>query len=280
MNEIPNWIIDEFSDKIQTRAEEIISEKKFENKLFEKPYLTKKEKELLKKVLGIYELAIIDLWDKDEKKNEFSALSKKCFDILQILPLPQDDISKIKHILKLIAYSYLGEKWEDGRRFLIEKKDTWKIEINDENMWDERLFKKTYLAILYLVRKNSWEDLRIAINLINNLRNEQKKYEKKYLNSIETEFKKGAALELASFYHFAKSIEILGKFMLEGESPSGRVISEIEYHLNKGIKFCDFSGNFEFSFLLRLMLAMFKKMVFNSIWRVKDTPNTGLDTSF
>ena len=269
-----NWILSELSDEIQKKADEIIGEKKFENKLFGKQDLTREERELLEKVLEIYELVIIDSWDKEEKKNEFSALSKKCFDILQIFPLPQDDISKIKHILKLIAYSYLGEKWEDGRRFLIEEENVWRIEINDENMWDERLFKKTYLAILYLVRKNSWKDLRNAINLINDLREEQKNYEEKYLNSVETEFKKGAALELASFYHFAKSIEILGKFMLEGEPSSDRVVSEIDYHLDKGIKFCDLSGNFEFSLILRLMLTMFKKMVFNSIWRVSERINS------
>jgi hypothetical protein len=276
MSESPHWIIGELPDEIQKRVEELINEKKFENKLFGKQDFTQEERELLEKVLEIYELAIIDLWDKEEKKNEFSALSKKCFDILQIFPIPQDDVSKIKHILKLIAYSYFGEKWEDSRRFLREEKNVWRIKINDENTWGERLFEKTYLAILHLVRKDSWEDLSDAVNLINELRDEQKKYEEEYLNSIETEFKKGAALELASFYHFAKSIEILGRFMLEGNPSSDRVVSEIDYHLNKGIKFCDLSGNLEFSLILRLMLAMFKKMVFNSIWRVSDKIPNGM----
>ena len=279
MNELPHWILGELSDEIRKRSEEIISEKKIENKLFGKSTLTQKERELLEKIFEIYELAIIDLWAKEEKKDDFSALSKKCFDILQIFPLPQNNISRIKHVLRLIAYSYLGEKWEDGRRFLIEEENAWRVEINGENMWDERLFKKTYLAILYLVRKNSWEDLRNAVNLINDLRGEQGNYEEKYLNSVETEFKRGAALELASFYHFAKSIEILGKFMFEGEPSSDRVVSEINYHLNKGIRFCDISGNFEFSLIFRLMLAMFKKMIFNSIWRVSERINSKI-TSF
>jgi len=279
MSKIPHWILSELSDEIQKKADEIINEKKFKNKLSGKQDLTQAERESLEKILEIYELAIIDLWDKEEKKNEFSTLSKKCFDILQIFPIPQDDVSQIKHIIKLISYSYLGEKWEDGRRFLIEMKEAWEIDINDKTTWDERLFKKTYLAILYLVRKNSWEDLSNAINLINDLRDEQKKYEEKYLNSVEVEFKKGATLEIASFYHFARSIEILGKFMLKGEPSSDKVISEIEYHLNKGIKFCDLSSNFEFSLILRLMLAMFKKMVFNSIWRVSERINSKI-TSF
>lgn len=279
MNEIAHWIISELPEDIRSKADEIINKRKIENKLFTKSTLVHEEKELLEKVLEIYELAIIDLWDKEEKKNEFSFLNKKCFDIIQVFPLPQDDIPKIKHVLKLIGYSYLGEKWEDGKRFLIEEKNAWSVSIDDKTTWDERLFKKTYLAILYLVKKNSWEDLRNAIDLINSLRDEQKDYEERYLESIDIEFKKGAAIELASFYHFAKSIEILGEFMLEGEPSSDKVISELEYHLNKGVYFCDFSGNFEFSLILRLMLAMFKKMVFNSIWRVSEKINSKI-TSF
>ena len=87
-----HWILSEFSDEIQKKVDEIVNEKKFENKLFGKQDLTQEESELLEKVLEIYELVIIDLWDKEEKKNEFSTLSKKCFEILQIFPLPQEYI--------------------------------------------------------------------------------------------------------------------------------------------------------------------------------------------
>jgi len=58
MNEIPHWILSELSDEIRKRAEEIISEKKFENKLFGKHALTQEERELLERILEIYELTI------------------------------------------------------------------------------------------------------------------------------------------------------------------------------------------------------------------------------
>jgi len=273
MDESTHWIVREIPRDIRDKTDEIINEKKFEKKLFGKSSLTQNEKELLERVLEVYELAILDLWDNEEKKHEFSEFSKKCFDILQVFPIPSNEILKIKHVLRLVSYSYLGEKWEDGRRFLIEEENVWKI-ITKEDAWDKILFKKTYLAILYLVRKNSWEDLKKAIDLINELRKEQKNYEMKYLNSVELEFKKGAAIELASFYHFAKSIEILGEFMLQGEPASDKVTSELEYHLDKGINFCDKTGNFEFSLILRLMLAMFRKMIFNSIWRISERINS------
>jgi len=266
MSEFAHWLINELPDDFLKKVEEIIAEKKFGRKLFTRSSLSDEEYELLERALEAYELILIDLWDNEEKKIEFSTFNKKCFDILQVFPIPSDDVSKIKHVLKLVIYSYLGEKWEDGRRFLVEEENVWKVRIDEGNSWDEILFKRIYLAILYLVRKSSWEDLRNAIELINKLREEQKKYEKDYLSSIEPEFKRGAALEIASFYHLARSVEILGEFMLKGEPISDRVISELEYHLDKGIKFCDLSNSFEFSFLLRLLLAMFKKMVFNSIY--------------
>jgi len=277
MREINHWIVREFSEEVLKRVEEIINKKKFEKKIFRKAELSEEELGLLEKVLEVYELAIIDLWNSENNQYTFSTLSKTCSDILQIIPIPSDDIEKIKHILKFVIYSYLGEKWENAKRFLIEEENVWKIKIDNENFWDEILFKKTFLAILHLIRKNSWEDLNEAIKFINELRKEQKIYEKKYLESVELEFKKGAALELASFYHYAKSIEILGKFMLEGEPSSERVLSELEYHLEKAIKFCDISGNFEFSLILRGLLAMFKKMVFNSIWRVTEKINSKIN---
>ncbi|RLF99715.1 DEAD/DEAH box helicase [Thermococci archaeon] len=274
MSEINHWLIDEFSHDILKKVDEIIAEKKFQKKLFGQSTLNREEEELLKKTLELYEFALIDLWNDEEKKREFSYLSKNCFDILQVFPMPLDEITKIKHVLKSVAYAYLGEKWEDGKRFLIEEKIVWKVKLNNTSSWDEILFKKIYLAILHLVRKNSWNDLSEAIGYINELRKEQRKYEENYLNNVNPQFKKGAALELASLYHFAKSVEILGSFMLKGEPASDKIISELEYHFDKGIKFCDISGNFEFSLILRLIQAMFKKMVFNSIWRVSERINS------
>jgi len=273
-NKIDHWIINEIPKKSLEKVDELINKKKFERRIFQSAEVTSEAEVTLKKVLEAYELAIIDLWDTENKKEEFSTLSKKCFDIYQILPIPSDNIEKIKHILKLVAYSYLSEKWEDGKRFLIEEEESWKIDINGENDWDERLFKTIYLSVLHLIRKNTWNDLNEAIKLINKLREDQKIYEENYLNSVEVEFKKGAALELASFYHLAKTVEILGTYMLKGEPASDRVLSELEFHFGKSIKFCDISGSFEFSLLLRILLAMFRKMIFNSIWRISEKTNS------
>ena len=179
-----HWIIREIPRDILDKADEMINEKKFEKKIFGKSSLTRNERELLERVLEVYELALLDLWANEEKKHKFSEFSKKCFDILQVFPIPSNEILKIKHVLRLVSYSYLGEKWADGRRFLIEEENVWKLVMKDDS-WDEVLFKKTYLAILYLIRKNSWEDLRKAIDLINELRKEQKNYEMKYLDSVE-----------------------------------------------------------------------------------------------
>jgi|GEM_PF-3127999 len=267
MAEINHWIVNEISEEVLKQAEEIVNKKRFEKKIFRRAELSKEEQGLLEKILEVYELAIIDLWNSKNSQYTFSVLSKKCSDILQIIPIPLDDIEKIKHILKFMIYSYLGKKWESAKRFLIEE-DVWKIKVGNEDSWDRILLKKTFLATLYLLRKNSQEDLNKVIKLINELHEEQKVYEKKYLESVELEFKKGAVLELASFYHYAKSIEILGKFMLEGEPNSERVLSELEYHLEKAIKFCDVSGNFEFFLIFQGLLTIFKKIVFISIRRI------------
>jgi len=213
------------------------------------------------------ELRMIEIWDKKENKKEFSNLSRKCFYMLTKIPIPEEDMLKIKHILKLIAYAYLGEIKEDGKKFILKEKKVWEVYSNKQINWRERLLRDMYLAILHIVKGESYKDFLKSINLIYNLKKNQAKYEGKYLNSIPNEFKKNAALELASLYHFAKSIEILGEFMLEDETSSDRVISEIDYHLNKGIKFCDASGNFELYFIIQLVRLMFKKII---LYRVNE----------
>jgi len=277
MDKINHWIIEAVPTEIIEKSTEIINRKKIESRLFiSVSQLTKEELDILKKVLDVYELTAIDLWPSNnkDKKEKFILICKRCADIYQILPIPENDIDKIKHVLKFVAFSYLGEKWEDGRRFLIEHKDIWNVKQGENKDWDIKLFTSLYKGVLFLIRKNSWQDLQKAINIITKLREEQKKYEEKYFNSIDNTFKRGAAYELASLYHLAKAVDILASYMLRGSPPSDRTISELDFHFERGIQYSHLMGNIEFEVLLRILHVMFKKIVFNSIWRVSEKVNS------
>lgn len=269
-----HWLLEDIKPEID-KVRIIVFDKKIKQKLYGEACFKDEELALLRKVTGALEVAAIDSWKDSSDKFLFSMICQEYAEILQIFPLPDESLSRMKFVLKLIAFSYLGEKWEDGRRFLIERETAWKIIHNESAQdWDIQLFNNCYRATLYLVRKQNWEDLSCAMEIISNLRNSQKEYEEKYFSNIENQFKVGAAFELAAFYHLAKAIELVAGFNLNGEPSSTKLIAEIDFHFEKGIDCCRAANNVEYELLLRILQEMFKKMIYNSIWRISEKINS------
>ncbi|MDC8451450.1 MAG: DEAD/DEAH box helicase [Candidatus Nitrosotalea sp.] len=272
--ELKHEFLNLLDNHLVNEANEIVKRIKI-NKTIDIQYtLTAENIEKIEQVVGVYEIAISDLWsfafsteesDIGKKKN-FHALCKETFDLLQYLPLPQEPIEKIKQALKLLTYSYLGEKWEDMKRLLDENDFFWNVPLDQEKNWDARLFMKTYLAILHLTRKKSWNDLNMVSQLIVELRTEQQEFEKTYLESIGPEYQQGSALELASFYHLAKSVELIGQYMLQG-TPND-ILDQLNFHFDKAITYCQGAKVVELDLILRMLNATFRKMIQNSVWTV------------
>lgn len=278
---LDHWITKTIAPEKLEKTNTIVNRYRIEKKFYKSSKLSEEEIELLEEVLDSFELTIIDLWnyafdeEDPEKKRAFNTLSKEYFKICQILPIPDNDIEKMKHVLKLVAFSYLGEKWEDGRRFLIENETILNVNYSPgENDWDIRLFVDIYNAIRFLVRKSSWEDLYKAVGYVNELKKEQPQYEKAYLDALESPLKIGAAYELVSFYHLARAVELLAIYMLQGKPTRDNLLTEMDFHFEKAVQYCQEGGTIEFQLLLRILHAMFKRMVFNSIWSVSMKINT------
>ncbi len=187
-------------------------------------------------------------------------------DIALLLPVPKESLEKIDWIFKIISFGYLGEDWQKVRRFLIDNKKDVVIEpILDK--WNLRLLSKIYLAVFYLVRKESWKDLAKAIEIVNDLREEQVEFEKHFLESISDNVeKKAIALDLASLYHLAKAVEIIAKYQNEG-NPND-VTEQLQFHFAYAQRYCESSSNIELNLLLQYLQPTFIKLVSNSIWTV------------
>ena len=234
----------------------------------------------IEKVIETYELAVVDYWKyafdgnskNYEKKQIFHQICKECFSLMEVYPIPKNPIQKIIHILKLIAYAYLGEKWEDMKRYLKEHDEVWQIELLKDSTWDYRLFVNIYKAILHLTRKESWEDLSDSIKIILKLREEQKKFEKEYLNKIKDEYKRSSVLQLASFYHLAKAVEIVGEYMAQGTPRDAE--TRIDFHFEKAIAYSQNARMVELDIILRILNSTFKKMIYNSVWVVAKRINS------
>ena len=222
-------------------------------------------------VQEILELTLMDiLKSEDVNEKDVAEVSQKIYLLLSALPMPVDSIEKAKHVLKILVYSYIGEQWESGRRYLIENNINILVEEKDD--WNICVFKKICNALFLLVKKENWKDLTMACQLISELREDQKKFELYYINSIAPSNKMFATYELISLYHLAKIVDIMATFMINGEILDIR--EQIGMHFGKAIEAAEEGGIVSLNLILIMLQRMLQKMISNSVWMVTQRVNS------
>ena len=232
------------------------------SKRFVEVRLTDEDLKQLEKAKELCELRIIELWE-DRDSIEFKALCSVYFDIAGQLSI---DIKSEYYILeefKLIVFGYLGEHWHFVKQYL--KNNELVISSLDAGKdWNNRILTISFKAVVHLVKKDSWHDVNYAVELINQLREEQNNFENNFLNQVNEESRPYGAAELVSLYHFAKSIEILGKYLIEGRPLEPE--TQLHHHLGLSGEYAQKSGNISLSLLYQYFEAFAIKMVRNTIW--------------
>lgn len=236
------------------------------SKRFESLQLNEDEIQELTKAKDLCELRIIELWEQrndEETENEFKALCSTYFDIACQLPAIFEDEYFVYETFKLIAFGYLGEHWHFVKQYL--KGLNEQIESLDPGQsWNSRVLTVSFKAVVQLVKKENWRDVSQAVVLINQLRNEQNQFENTFLEQVNEESRPYGAAELVSLYHFAKSIDILGQYLLEGRPLEPE--NQLRYHLQISGEYAHKSGNISLSLLYQFFEAFAIKMVRNTIW--------------
>lgn len=236
------------------------------SKRFESLQLIKAESEELTKAKELCELRIIELWEQrneEDTVNDFKALCSTYFDIAsQLSPSFQGEYF-VYETFKLIAFGYLGEHWHFVKQYL--KRLNGQIQnIETGESWNNRILTISFKAIVHLVIKENWRDISEAVDLINQLRDEQNQFENTFLNQINEASRPYGAAELVSLYHFAKSIDILGQYLIEGRPLEPE--DHLRYHLQISGEYAYKSGNISLSLLYQFFEAFAVKMVRNTIW--------------
>jgi superfamily II DNA/RNA helicase len=218
------------------------------------------------KAKELCELRIIELWElrnTEQTSNEFKALCSTYFDIANQLPAVVESEYFVYETFKLIAFGYLGEHWHFVKQYLKGLEEQIRnIELVDN--WNNRILTVSFKAIVQLVKKENWRDVSEAVGLINQLRIEQQQFEANFLNQVNEESRPYGAAELVSLYHFAKSIDILGQYLLEGRPLEPE--DQLRYHLQISGEYAQKSGNISLSLLYQFFEAFALKMVRNTIW--------------
>jgi len=213
----------------------------FEKEFLVSPNLNNlKESELIR-LKELCELRILELLDW-QSTPEFIDLCSKYVDISILLPFQLKTDEDVYDIFKLIIFSYLANRSQSVKDFL----NQYNLNILDVNTteWNSYLFRQIFKAFARLVLFESKNDILSSIDLINQLRAEQKQFELSYLKRLEEEYKPNKALEIVSFYYFAKTVELLAQYFLESKVQSKNDIkNRVTNYINKAKEFASFSGN-------------------------------------
>lgn len=227
--------------------------------------LSKEDIEQLQKAKELCELKIVELWGNGEQENSniFKGLCSTYFDIASQLPIQWDSELLIYEQLKLIAFGYLGEHWHFVKQYLKANSEAFDT-IQLGNTWNERILTVSFKAIIHLIKKETWQEISHSVELINQLRQEQTEFENTFLNQVYEGSRPYGAAELVSLYHFAKCVDILGSYLMEGRPLEPEI--ELKYHIEIASEYAQKSGNISLGLLYQFFQAFAVKMVRNTIW--------------
>jgi len=213
----------------------------FEKEFLVSPKLNNlKESELIR-LKELCELRILELLDW-QNTPEFTNLCSKYVDMSILLPFQLKTDEDVYEILKLVIFGYLANRSQSVKDFL-NQHDLNNLDL-DITEWNSYLFRQIFKAFTRLVLFESKNDILSSINLINQLRVEQKQFELSYLKKLEEEYKPSKALEIVSFYYFAKTVELLAQYLLENKIQNQNDIkNKISKYINKSKESAGFSGN-------------------------------------
>lgn len=228
--------------------------------------LSDTEVQELTKAKELCELRIIELWEHrndDNTSGEFKIVCSTYFDIASQLPVIVKNEYFVYETLKLIAFGYLGEHWHFVKQYLkAHRENIDQLEIGES--WNNRILNITFKAIVQIVVKDNWRDVSLAVEFINHLRNEQQQFENTFLNQVNEESRPYGAAELVSLYHFTKSIDVLGQYLLEGRPLEPE--DQLRYHMQLSGEYASKSGNLSLILLYQFVEAFAVKLIRNTIW--------------
>lgn len=229
---------------------------------FESIDLTSDENEKLEAAKDLCELRIIELWEQKDSV-DFKALCSTYFDLASQIDYTEEKEGLLFEYLKIIAFGYLGEGWHQVRQY-ISLQITKLNELQLEDTWNRKLLQNSFNALILLIRKKDWRDINNAVDILNQLRNDQNQFESSFLNEVAVENKIQSVTELVSLYHFVKSIDLICQFLIEGRPVEVEV--EIKYHLNISKEQAEKSGNINLVLVYKIFTAFAEKIVRNTIW--------------
>jgi hypothetical protein len=219
-----------------------------------------------------YELALFDVLDDIEADESLGASAEQAFQLLRVLPVPDDSAAAARWLVRLGCLGLLADRQADAARLLTARPLPSQPDPSAD--WGARVQSAIWEAWIRLLRKAGWDDLDAVESLVQSLREAQREYEETYLDAV-TPASKARAWELVVLYHLARAVEVLGQFAKQG-SVDGRfdVQQQLDAQFDRALQACARAELIETEGLVRLLRRSAARLVENSIWTVTRAVNS------
>ncbi|MBI5215347.1 MAG: DEAD/DEAH box helicase [Ignavibacteriae bacterium] len=103
--------------------------------------------------------------------------------------------------------------------------------------WKAKVLNKSLEAFILLVRKgNGFQDIKLALTIVDQLQKEQTDFEKNYLSTVDAANEIDEAYQLLGFYHLSKAIVETAKYLENGYNYKERLGVVIRQHVDAAKK--------------------------------------------
>lgn len=218
------------------------------------------------------ELAVVDLLDNDDELDSLRKVSANAFQLLRVLPRPDDPMEAAKLRLRLACFGVLGDRGTDAIRLLNES--PWPALPLESSIWGERTLATILDVWLRMIRKQGWEDLEQVQRQVVALRAQQGNFEAAYLEAKGVSART-AAWELVALYHLAKAAELLATYTTQGEVDGYFDIrQQLEAQFDRALVACARAELMELDNMARLLARASQQLADNCIWTVTRAVNS------
>lgn len=141
---------------------------------------------------------------------------------------------------------------------------------SDDRDWRTTLLHDVMLASVLLVRKaDGWADIRLALRLMQGLREKQGRLEADYLHDVDEQRADVIDLqvyELVACYHVAQLVTTTGTYIQSGAGGAARVRAQLGRHTDQAIEAAELIRDGVLARIVRLVSALSLSLVQSSIW--------------
>lgn len=228
------------------------------------------------------ELVVLDLIlspfeVNEDKERLLKKTAQDAFRLYRALNIPSDPQMAGVHLLRTATLGVIADRGADTARWLrsLDYENGWPTLELESNNWGKRTWATIIDIWLRLIRKKGWNDRDLILERVAKLRTSQESFEKEYLESIDKQSVKAAALELIALYHLSKAADVFAQFMTDGVVEGNHQIQHLlDMHFDRAIQACEHTQLIELEPLIRLLSIAAAQMVNNSIWTVTRAVNS------